>query len=92
MRQIANDSAAGTVHKDHSRADRLRARGVCPHDRAACRLARRCVLGRADACAVLLANVQRSCGVCKEARGGRCPFVCFRRDGYFKGEGGNNDG
>ena len=39
MPQIANDSAAGTVHKDHSRADRLRAKGLCPHDRAACRLA-----------------------------------------------------
>lgn len=91
MPQIANDSA-GAAHKNHGRADRLRARGVCPHDLTACRLARRCVLGRADACAALLANVQRSCGVCKEARGGRCAFMCFRRDGYFKGEGGNNDG
>ena len=92
MQQIANDSASGTMDKRHGRAERLRAQGVCPNDRQACRYAPRCTLGRADACSVLLANVQRSCGVCKEARGGRCPFVCFRRDGYFKGEGGNNDG
>jgi hypothetical protein len=91
MPQIANDSA-GAAHKNHGRADRLRARGVCPHDLAACRLALRCVLGRADACAVLLANVQRSCGVCKEARGGRCAFVCFRRDGYIHTGRMGNDG
>ena len=91
MGMIANASA-GAAHKNHGRADRLRARGVCPHDLTACRLARRCTLGRADACAALLANVSRACKLCRPANGGRCPFVCFRRDGYFKGEGGNNDG
>jgi len=80
MPQIANDSAAGTVHKDHSRADRLRAKGLCPHDRAACRHARLCDLGRVDACAELIENKHRCCAVCKAAHGGRCAFRCFRRD------------
>lgn len=79
MPQIANDSA-GAAHKNHGRADRLRARGVCPHDRAACRLARRCVLDRVDACAELIENKHRCCAVCKAAHGGRCAFRCFRRD------------
>lgn len=85
MEMIANASAgADGMKKRGAKADRLRTKGVCPHDGRECRHARRCTLGRADACAALLANVSRACKLCRPANGGRCPFRCFRRDGYFQ--------
>lgn len=84
MAQIANDSAeGGAVRKRHARADRMRADGICPHDRQACRFAKRCEMGRADSCVVLLANVERICTLCRRGNGG-CAFRCFRRDGYHR--------
>lgn len=84
MEAIANDSPRGRrIKKDESRADRARARGVCPHDSQACRHSRRCTLGRSDACANLLNCNEYRCTRCR-ALHGACAFRCFRRDGYAK--------
>lgn len=82
MARIANDSAeGGAVRKRNARSDRMRAEGICPHDRQACRFVKRCEMGRADSCVLLLANVERTCTLCRRGNGG-CAFRCFRRDGY----------
>lgn len=78
MEMIAIDSAAGRYsRKGTGKADAMREKGLCPHDGSACRLSRRCTLGREDACLKLLANSVQRCHLCR--RGGRCAFACFRK-------------
>jgi len=78
MEMIATDSAAGRYsRKGTGKADAMREKGLCPHDGSACRLARRCELGREDACLNLLANAVQRCYLCR--KGGPCAFACFRK-------------
>ena len=60
-----------------SAADRLRSRGLCPHDQTPCAHARTCSLRKMDACLLLCNNLAATCTRCRAARGA-CRFECFR--------------
>lgn len=84
MEMIATDSAAGRYsRKGTGKADAMREKGLCPHDGSACLLARRCELGREDACIKLLTNAVQRCSLCR--RRAPCAFACFRKDAVKKG-------
>ena len=56
----------------------IRSKGECPYTQKHCHHAKRCMLGRQEACAVLVGNLVRNCTACRKNHGGICKWKCFR--------------
>jgi hypothetical protein len=56
--------------------------GMCPFSAKYCKHIRSCLLGKKEACAMLISNRYGTCVVCKKRNQGKCIWECFR---FFKG-------